>query len=56
MLVGEAVDTLEDFYDPFLRPAGLIQRTPRGRTVTPLAYKHLGIALRTGALFGAAGE
>ncbi|MDR0539773.1 MAG: Holliday junction branch migration DNA helicase RuvB [Spirochaetaceae bacterium] len=54
--VGEAVDTLEDFYEPFLIQAGLIQRTPRGRTVTPLAYKHLGIAPRTGALFGAAGE
>ncbi|MDR2602725.1 MAG: Holliday junction branch migration DNA helicase RuvB [Spirochaetaceae bacterium] len=41
--VGEASDTLEDFYEPFLIQAGLIQRTPRGRTVTAAAYAHLGI-------------
>ena len=41
--VGEAVDTLEDFYEPFLIQAGLIQRTPRGRMVTAAAYKHLGL-------------
>jgi Holliday junction DNA helicase RuvB len=41
--VGEAVDTLEDYYEPYLIQSGLIQRTPRGRTVTPLAYKHLNI-------------
>ncbi|MDR2490250.1 MAG: Holliday junction branch migration DNA helicase RuvB, partial [Spirochaetaceae bacterium] len=39
----EAVDTLEDFYEPFLIQAGLIQRTPRGRMVTAAAYKHLGL-------------
>jgi Holliday junction DNA helicase RuvB len=39
--VGEAVDTLEDYYEPFLIQSGLLQRTPRGRTVTPLAYEHL---------------
>jgi Holliday junction DNA helicase RuvB len=39
--VGESVDTLEDFYEPYLIQAGLLQRTPRGRTVTVLAYKHL---------------
>jgi len=39
--VGETVDTLEDYYEPFLIQAGLLQRTPRGRTVTDLAYTHL---------------
>jgi Holliday junction DNA helicase RuvB len=39
--VGESVDTLEDFYEPYLIQAGLLQRTPRGRMVTALAYKHL---------------
>lgn len=41
--VGEAVDSLEDYYEPFLIQAGLIARTPRGRVATPLAYKHLGL-------------
>ncbi|MDR2468130.1 MAG: Holliday junction branch migration DNA helicase RuvB [Spirochaetaceae bacterium] len=41
--VGEAVDTLEDFYEPFLIQAGLLERTSRGRTATALAYKHLGL-------------
>jgi len=41
--VGEAVDTLEDYYEPYLIQTGLIQRTPRGRMVTPLAYQHLNI-------------
>jgi Holliday junction DNA helicase RuvB len=39
--VGEAVDTLEDFYEPYLIQSGLLQRTPRGRMVTALAYDHL---------------
>jgi Holliday junction DNA helicase RuvB len=39
--VGEGVDTLEDYYEPFLIQSGLLQRTPRGRMVTPLAYDHL---------------
>ncbi|MDR1429408.1 MAG: Holliday junction branch migration DNA helicase RuvB [Spirochaetaceae bacterium] len=39
--VGEAVDTLEDYYEPYLIQTGLIQRTPRGRMVTALAYEHL---------------
>ena len=41
--VGEAVDTLEDYYEPYLVQAGLLQRTPRGRTVTSLAYTHLNL-------------
>jgi Holliday junction DNA helicase RuvB len=39
--IGESVDTLEDYYEPYLIQAGLIQRTPRGRVVTSLAYEHL---------------
>jgi Holliday junction DNA helicase RuvB len=46
--VGEAVDTLEDYYEPFLIQSGLLQRTPRGRTVTPLAYEHLRLEKRRG--------
>ncbi|GMO39356.1 MAG: Holliday junction branch migration DNA helicase RuvB [Termitinemataceae bacterium] len=41
--VGESVDTLEDFYEPYLMQAGLLQRTTRGRTVTESAYRHLGM-------------
>ncbi len=41
--VGESMDTLEDFYEPFLIQKGFIQRTPRGRVATALAYKHLGL-------------
>lgn len=41
--VGESVDTLEDYYEPFLIQSGLLQRTPRGRMLTPVAYAHLGL-------------
>ncbi len=40
--VGEEVDTLEEVYEPFLVQNGFLQRTPRGRMATALAYKHLG--------------
>lgn len=43
--VGEGVDSLEDYYEPFLIQAGLIARTPRGRVATPQAYRHLGMEL-----------
>lgn len=39
--LGEAQDTLEDYYEPFLIQCGMIQRTPRGRVATPKAYEHL---------------
>lgn len=42
--IGESVETLEDYYEPYLIQAGLIQRTSRGRVVTGIAYGHLGIA------------
>ncbi|MBE6224559.1 MAG: Holliday junction branch migration DNA helicase RuvB [Bacteroidales bacterium] len=41
--VGEDPGTLEEVYEPFLIKEGFIHRTPRGREVTELAYKHLGI-------------
>ena len=41
--VGETVETLEDFYEPFLIQIGMIKRTPRGRVATDLAYEHLEI-------------
>lgn len=41
--VGEAVESLEDFYEPYLIQRGLLQRTPRGRVATRFAYEHLGI-------------
>jgi Holliday junction DNA helicase RuvB len=51
--IGESVETLEDYYEPYLIQAGLLQRTPRGRVVTSLAYGHLGLAPNaSGELFG----
>ncbi|MDR2080136.1 MAG: Holliday junction branch migration DNA helicase RuvB [Treponema sp.] len=41
--MGEGVDTLEDYYEPYLIQAGLLQRTPRGRMATALAYEHLSL-------------
>ncbi|NQU84625.1 MAG: Holliday junction branch migration DNA helicase RuvB [Mariniphaga sp.] len=40
--VGEDSGTIEEVYEPFLIKEGFIKRTPRGREVTELAYKHLG--------------
>lgn len=42
--IGEPADTLEEVYEPFLIQEGFLVRTPRGRQVTELAYKHLGHA------------
>lgn len=41
--IGEDSGTIEDVYEPYLIKNGLIQRTPRGRMVTALAYEHLGL-------------
>ncbi len=41
-LTGDETTTIEDFYEPYLMQIGLLERTPRGRKVTPRAYKHLG--------------
>lgn len=41
-LTAEERGTIEDFYEPYLMQVGLLERTPRGRKVTPKAYQHLG--------------
>lgn len=43
--LGEDPGTIEEVYEPYLIQEGFIKRTPRGREVTELAYKHLGIEL-----------
>lgn len=40
--ISEGIDTLEDFYEPYLIQKGFLARTPRGRVVTDLAHRHLG--------------
>lgn len=46
--VGEDPGTLEEVYEPFLIKEGFIQRTPRGREATDLAYAHLGLKRDSG--------
>lgn len=41
--ISEERDTIEDVYEPFLLQIGFLNRTPRGRTATRLAYEHLGL-------------
>ncbi|MCR5151166.1 MAG: Holliday junction branch migration DNA helicase RuvB [Clostridiales bacterium] len=41
--IGEEAVTVEDVYEPFLMQIGFLARTPRGRTVTPAGYAHMGI-------------
>ncbi len=43
--IGEEAVTIEDVYEPYLMQVGFLSRTPRGRTVTPAGYAHLGIAM-----------
>jgi len=45
--VSEETETIEDVYEPFLLQMGFLNRTPRGRSVTAAAYRHLGIPCRT---------
>ncbi|OMC69242.1 Holliday junction DNA helicase RuvB [Paenibacillus sp. FSL H7-0326] len=45
--IGEESQTIEDVYEPYLLQIGFLQRTPRGRVVTPAAYEHLGIPMPT---------
>ena len=49
--LGEEPDTIEDVYEPYLLQLGLIQRTPRGRIVTPRGRAHVGAARVDGSLF-----
>jgi len=41
-LTGDEASTIEDFYEPYLMQIGFIERTPRGRRVTPKARSHVG--------------
>lgn len=43
--IGEEAVTIEDVYEPYLMQIGFLSRTPRGRTVTPAGYAHLGITM-----------
>lgn len=43
--IGEEMETIEDMVEPFLLKIGFIQRTPRGRVVSPKTYEHLGYPL-----------
>ncbi len=43
--IGEEAITVEDVYEPFLMQIGFLSRTPRGRTVTPAGYAHVGIPM-----------
>jgi len=43
-LTGDEIATIEDFYEPYLMQIGFIERTPRGRKVTPKARRHLGLS------------
>lgn len=52
--IGESIDTLEDYYEPYLIQCGLLQRTPKGRIVTAKAYEHLGIKYSGNAKSGQA--
>ena len=43
--IGEEKEAIEDIYEPFLIQAGLLDRTPRGRVVTPRAYEYFGLSV-----------
>ncbi len=46
-ITSEDPQTIEEVYEPYLLQIGYLQRTPRGRVVTPLAYKHLNYGIQT---------
>jgi Holliday junction DNA helicase RuvB len=50
--IGEERDTIEDVLEPYLIQQGYLQRTPRGRVATTLAYRHLGLVQEPGARGG----
>jgi Holliday junction DNA helicase RuvB len=43
--IGEESHTVEDVYEPYLLQIGFLQRTPRGRVVTPRCYQHFGVEM-----------
>lgn len=46
--ISEEAGTIEEVYEPYLLQQGLIQKTPRGRMITPLGFEHLGIDMPDG--------
>lgn len=46
--ISEEADTIMDVYEPYLLQLGFLDRTPRGRVATPLAYQHLGLPYTKG--------
>ena len=50
--VGEDQGSVEEVYEPFLIKEGFLQRTPRGRIATELAYRHLGFPVGPGQFDG----
>ena len=52
--IGEEANTIEDVYEPYLLQLGFLNRTPRGRVLTPLAYEHLKIPYNPARDSGAA--
>lgn len=49
---GEDAQTIEEVYEPYLMQIGYLQRTPRGRMVTPAACRHLGYEVKEGMIGG----
>ena len=43
--IGEDAGTIEDVYEPYLIKNGFLNRTPRGRVVTDLVYRHFGLEI-----------
>jgi Holliday junction DNA helicase RuvB len=48
--ISEDADTIMDIYEPYLLQLGFLERTPRGRVATKLAYEHLGLPYKKNAL------
>jgi Holliday junction DNA helicase RuvB len=46
--ISEEADTIMDVYEPYLLQLGFLDRTPRGRLATRLAYEHLGLSYKKG--------
>ena len=42
--IGDERDVIEEVIEPYLLQEGFVQRTPRGRMLTPLSFRHLGVA------------
>ncbi|MBI4984256.1 MAG: Holliday junction branch migration DNA helicase RuvB, partial [Rhodocyclales bacterium] len=50
--IGEARDTIEDVLEPYLIQQGYLQRTPRGRVASASIWRHFGLSMPAGPLFG----